>query len=71
MNDLVLSIMLVKEFMFQTFKRHHLNICSVFKLHKQYEFKILCEKITRGNTIILSFLKNNDRFCNIKSEIMK
>lgn len=48
MNDLVLSIMLVKEFMFQTFKRHRINICSVFKLHKQYECKISREKSQEG-----------------------
>lgn len=49
------TILLGKDFnMFQTTKLHLINIFSVSKLHKQYECRISCEKITGGNRIILS-----------------
>lgn len=61
MNDLVLSIMLVKEFMFQTFKRHRINIVQFLSYISNMNSKYYVKKSQEG----IQLFKNNDRFCNI------
>lgn len=61
MNDLVLSIMLVKELMFQTFKRHRINIVQFLSYISNMNSKYYVKKSQEG----IQLFKNNDRFCNI------
>lgn len=61
MNDLVLSIMLVKEFMFQTFKRHRINIVQFLSYISNMNSKYYVKKSQEG----IQLFKNNDHFCNI------